>query len=792
VPEDRPGPARRARDLAGRAKAAPSRIEWLYANQESVNEALRTAIALLDAVAARLEQLEAQLDTGGPATPSAAAAVDLAARLDALDGAVAGHAQVLQRLVATPARDAELARLRAELGPAPELRPGLSIFTICWNHADLLPTALASGLAVLDGLDPADAGELLVLDDGSADASGAVADEWAARDGRIRVIHARANLGLARARNALLHAAGTTHAFQHDADNTAVPAGVSAVHDVARHHGAAFTYGTVMKVDLEGNGLGVMSNEPVSEPWLRSNYVDTMSVIDVALLRRLGGWPEDPVIEHVDDWALVHRIARAGGLIGFVPVIAGRYLALGDPFHLSVPDPRLGPARVARTFDPTGRLRAEDVAAFAAHPDLGPLWASPAALALRPELGTALRPELGGPPQAEATGDPPARLLVVAPGGVANLGDDLITAAGLECLAGTGLDLDVVTDGDQPVALPPSAEWVGTLHEAVWGLRPDELEDDERVAGAAARVEVGRLDHRPVDPGAYAGAVFLGGGSLTSLWGDLNVAPRALLASALRRAGVPYVLGGQGVGPLDDIDRGLVEQLAAGARAVAARDPASADLLGAGAVTTGDDALLLSAPASAGGADPYVVLSVRAAGYVGADFADLERWASAVDAYALEHGLTVVGVPFNDQPDSPELTTLLHLARTGSPRAARWVVHDHDPDPRRVAAVLAGAQAVVTHSFHAALVGLAAGVPAVLGAASPYYEAKADGLRAVAGLPAELVVRPGEPLDLTQRLEAVRAGLGDGGLEVARERVHAWWRGALAELLAGAPAPVSG
>ena len=94
MPDERPGPARRARELAGRAKAAPSRIEWLHANQEAVNDALRATIERLDAVAARLDRLEARLD-----------------------GAVVGQAEVLRRLVATPARDAELTRLLVRVEP---------------------------------------------------------------------------------------------------------------------------------------------------------------------------------------------------------------------------------------------------------------------------------------------------------------------------------------------------------------------------------------------------------------------------------------------------------------------------------------------------------------------------------------------------------------------------------------------------------------------------------------------------------------------------------------------------
>src|SRR3954447_8262391 len=188
VADERSGPARRARELAGRAKAAPSRIEWLYANQETVNEALRATMERLDEVAARLEELEARL------SPGDGGAAD---RLRTLHPSIAGHAQVLQRVIATPARDAELARLRSELGPAPDLRPGLSVFTICWNHADLLATSITSGLELLDQLDPQDRGEVLVLDDGSSDDSFAVADGWSHRDARVRVIRAATNLGLA-------------------------------------------------------------------------------------------------------------------------------------------------------------------------------------------------------------------------------------------------------------------------------------------------------------------------------------------------------------------------------------------------------------------------------------------------------------------------------------------------------------------------------------------------------------------------------------------------------------------
>ena len=364
-----------------------------------------------------------------------------------------------------------------------------------------------------------------------------------------------------------------------------------------------------------------------------------------------------------------------------------------------------------------------------------------------------------------------------------NLGDDAITVAALEHLAGTGLALDVVTDGDRPIGLPATAEWLGTLHEAVGGLRPADLEDDHRVAGAAARAQVGRLDHRPVEPGRYRAAVLLGGGSLTSLWGDGLVAPRAVLGSALRQAGVPYVLSGQGLGPLDDVDRALVDQLAEGARAVAARDARSA--VGAGgaghrrrrapargrAAGRDRDALPRAQPPrrrlrgrdrgrarALGGGGRCVRVRARAHRPRRALQRPARRGRGRHAARAGPHGVSAVGPVAGRGP------------RPGSPAGGRG----------------AGRRRRGRHAPRTTppCSGSAAGVPAVLGAGSPYYEAKAEGLRELVALPADLVVRPGAPLDLARRLPAVAEGLAGGGVARARAGVVAWWDATIGDLLA--------
>lgn len=100
--------------------------------------------------------------------------------------------------------------------PTPELAP-VSVIIPCYNAADTLRRAVEG---VLDGA-PSSL-ELLLVDDGSADATPALCDELAAGDGRIRVLH-RQNGGASAARNAGLDAARGDWILFVDADDTLTP-----------------------------------------------------------------------------------------------------------------------------------------------------------------------------------------------------------------------------------------------------------------------------------------------------------------------------------------------------------------------------------------------------------------------------------------------------------------------------------------------------------------------------------------------------------------------------------------
>ncbi|QYG92123.1 glycosyltransferase [Iamia sp. SCSIO 61187] len=796
----RPSPVERVRGFAARTRRLPGTVHALAASVDTSGEALAAELAELRTALDRIETLTwaGRHDTQGGVGAVGDELHRLRAHVDAVGGrvaaladTVAAQATAVGRTVEAGRRRAAALALRDRLGPAPELAPGLSVFTLCWNHGALLGDAVRSAQAVLDRLDPAEQGEILVLDDASTDRTPAVAAELAAADPRVRVIRSEVNLGLGHARSTLLHAARTHHALQLDADDLAVPAGAVDLYRAALRTGAAVTYGTVARAAGDGPAHGPVSNEPPSPAYFRSNYIGTIAVSDLAAYREIGGWPTDPLLEHVDDWASLQQLMADGRLVAFVPVLAAVYRQLSTGFHLSVPDHRLGRDRIARIFDPTGRHRGDDalagVAAVALHPATGPLWATPEAIALDPSLAPT-------PPPPVRVATPTARVLLVGPGGVANLGDDAITVRGVERARdafGPDVAIDVVTDGAPATALGGGSRWLVPLHVAVHGLDAGVRDGlPPRLAEAALRAGVDTARWRPCDPGAYDAAVFLGCG-LSSRWAAGTMVPRALLAAALRRAGVPVALSGQSY-EVDAADRDLLEVLLAGAAAVGARDEASAATatavpgVDAGVVTlTGDDALGL-APVPVDGADsgsdgdrPVLAVTLRRAGYVGdgtgGDGADpVRRWALAADAVAAARGWDVLGVALNSQAPEPEIATLATLRAT-VPLRARWRLVDCGSDPARLVAAVAGARAVAAQSYHAALFGLAAGVPSVLAAATPYYEAKAGGLATLAGLPGSFVVR--DPDDLAAALEDVEAALAltPAPLADAAKAADAWW-----------------
>ncbi|MHC4567515.1 MAG: glycosyltransferase family 2 protein [Planctomycetota bacterium] len=92
----------------------------------------------------------------------------------------------------------------------------ISIFFPCYNEQENVERTVDDALAVLEKLD-ADF-EIVVVNDGSSDDTGRIADEIAGRDDRVKVVHHETNLGYGSALQSGFKAATKELVFYTDGD----------------------------------------------------------------------------------------------------------------------------------------------------------------------------------------------------------------------------------------------------------------------------------------------------------------------------------------------------------------------------------------------------------------------------------------------------------------------------------------------------------------------------------------------------------------------------------------------
>jgi colanic acid/amylovoran biosynthesis protein len=262
-----------------------------------------------------------------------------------------------------------------------------------------------------------------------------------------------------------------------------------------------------------------------------------------------------------------------------------------------------------------------------------------------------------------------------------------------------------------------------------------------------------------------------GGGYLTDTWWWHGAGVLSLLRLA-QRLGKPTAMFGQGVGPVSERGRGGGSRvLCRQARAVLPplavlglrEDRIGKDLaislgIPAGAVAvTGDDALELipeggAADGSAHGGSAQrggaLGVSMRVSPYAGVDRTAAETVGDLVVRAAEAFRAPIVTLPVSRYPvdgDLDALRALLHPERSG----ADIVLHDL-ATPDALITVAADCRVIVTGSYHAAVFGLAWGVPAVCLTRSAYYDAKFAGLKAL--FPGACLVVSLDQPDLAGRL----------------------------------------
>lgn len=243
-----------------------------------------------------------------------------------------------------------------------------------------------------------------------------------------------------------------------------------------------------------------------------------------------------------------------------------------------------------------------------------------------------------------------------------------------------------------------------------------------------------------------------GGGYLTDSWWWHAAGVLSLLSLA-QRLGKPTAMFGQGLGPITQ------RALQAKARAVFPRlavlglreselSEGLALELGArpSAVTvTGDDALAVIP--DKGLADGQALgVNLRVAGYSRVDPSDARAISSVLQDSARDLGAPIELLPVSRQPADSDVAAVDALIAAGSADDSPGGL----PATEALAASAAKCRAIVTGSYHAAVFGLAQGVPAICLTKSAYYDAKFAGLKAL--FPAACSVLPVGESDFASRL----------------------------------------
>jgi peptidoglycan/xylan/chitin deacetylase (PgdA/CDA1 family) len=199
--------------------------------------------------------------------------------------------------------------------------PRISVVVPAHDAAATLPEALDSLLA-----QTYEDWEAVVVDDGSTDATVAVAERYAGRDSRIRVVR-RAQGGASAARNTGVAAARGEWLLLLDADDWLLPHALRTLVDVAgAHEGADAAFGLATRVRASGDAV-------VDEFGGRDNLFRTAGrtcpfaihggIVRRSLVERVGGF--DVSLRTCGDWDLWQRVIRAGARIALVDEVVAAY-----------------------------------------------------------------------------------------------------------------------------------------------------------------------------------------------------------------------------------------------------------------------------------------------------------------------------------------------------------------------------------------------------------------------------------------------------------------------------------
>ena len=308
--------------------------------------------------------------------------------------------------------------------------------------------------------------------------------------------------------------------------------------------------------------------------------------------------------------------------------------------------------------------------------------------------------------------------------------------------------------------------------EQIWKIAAPLLYRSRRsVAGAESRSAPTRL----ISAARRADVVVSsGGGFINDVFWWHGAGVLSVMAMA-QRLGKPTAMFGQGIGPLNHplmshiVRTSMPRLMFIGVR----EEMASVPLLKAHGVDdrriahTGDDALLVATRINRPPTGSGIGLNIRVAPYSGVDSSVAAQVVTVTRRAARQRGADTVAVPVSRYEADSDLRAVQYAwaeAESASPG-------DEYADlrtPEELAERIARCRVVVTGSYHAAVFGLAAGIPAVCVTNSRYYDGKFRGL--AAQFPGGChIVRPG-PLLERELCDAIDAAWTTG--QAARDGFH--------------------
>ncbi|HRO12498.1 glycosyltransferase family 2 protein [Amaricoccus sp.] len=196
------------------------------------------------------------------------------------------------------------------------MTPLVSVITPAWNAALTLDATIASVAA-----QSLPDWEMLIADDGSTDATPAIAAAWAARDPRVRPLPGPGHAGPAAARNRAIRAArGRFLAFL-DADDRWRPEKLARQLAFMEAAGSPFSFTAYAREDATGRALGIV-RAPARVDYaglLRGNVIGCLTAVyDTSHFGKV----EMPPLPLRQDYALWLALLRGGEARGLDEVLA--------------------------------------------------------------------------------------------------------------------------------------------------------------------------------------------------------------------------------------------------------------------------------------------------------------------------------------------------------------------------------------------------------------------------------------------------------------------------------------